>query len=76
MTHKVIVIEGGKRVEQGVRTDCRRPEAEAWLASFQGIREGRAFVREELARDFHAQGMTRAADREYEIAKAIRSGEC
>lgn len=75
MTHRVIVIEGGKRVEQVAAPGGRRLVAEAWLASFQGIREGRAFVREELARDFHAQGMTRAADREYEIAKAIRSGE-
>ncbi len=47
----------------------------AWLDASQGLREGRAFVREELARDFHAAGMTRAADAEYQRAKDIRSGK-
>lgn len=46
-----------------------------WLDASTGLREGRASVREALARDYHAQGMTRAADHEYDIAKQIREGK-
>lgn len=74
MTHKIIVIEGGKRVEQAMPADLARPNAEAWLLASRGIRKGRAFVREELARDFHARGSTRAADAEYQRAKDIMEG--
>lgn len=73
--HKITYIEGGKRVEQAGAVSLARPVAETWLGTCQGIREGRAFVREELARDFHARGMTRAADAEYQIAKEIRGGQ-
>lgn len=47
----------------------------AWLDASEGLREGRARVREELARELHAAGQARAADREYEIAKQIREGK-
>jgi len=45
-----------------------------WLDASKGLREGRAQVREALARDYHAAGMTRAADAEYQRARDIREG--
>jgi hypothetical protein len=47
----------------------------AWLDASVGLREGRAQVREQLARDLHAAGQARAADREYQRAKDIREGK-
>lgn len=53
---------------------ARGPHGLAWLRQSPAYRNGRAMVREELARDLHAQGQTRAADGEYQRAKDIREG--
>ena len=46
----------------------------AWLEQSAAFRNGRASVREQLAADHHAAGMTRAADQEYQRARDIREG--
>lgn len=50
------------------------PAGLAWLDKSPAFRNGRAMVREALATDLHASGMTRAADQEYQRAKDIREG--
>jgi hypothetical protein len=50
------------------------PNGLAKLLASEAFRNGRAEVREALARDYHAAGEIRTADGEYQRAKAIRAG--